>query len=103
VSPQIASARGPDIFYGEVIGLRDVVTFQGRAVDEVKTAFRKSIDDYLDFCASRGVAPDKACSGRLLLRVDPALHRRWVELGADEGESLNNWIASKPGEFTTTT
>ena len=28
-----------ELFHGEVIGLRDVVTFQGRAVDELKQAF----------------------------------------------------------------
>lgn len=92
-----------DIFHGEVTGLRDVVTFQGRTVDEVKSAFRESIDDYLDFCASRGETPNKPYSGRFLLRVDPALHRKLVALSTDEGESLNNWIASRLGELTETT
>ncbi len=91
-----------DLFHGEVTGLRDVVTFQGRTVDELKTTFRESIDDYLDFCASRGETPDKPYSGRFLLRVHPALHRRLVELSTDEGESLNNWIASRLGELTET-
>lgn len=89
-----------DIFHGEVTGLRDVITFQGRTVDEVKTAFRESVDDYLEFCASRGEEPDKPYSGRFLLRVDPELHRKLAELSADEGESLNNWIASRLGELT---
>lgn len=89
-----------DIFHGEVTGLRDVITFQGRTVDEVKTAFRESVDDYLEFCASRGEEPDKPYSGRFLLRVDPELHRKLVELSTDEGESLNNWIASRLGELT---
>jgi predicted HicB family RNase H-like nuclease len=31
-----------DIFRGEVIGLRDMITFQGRTVDEVKRAFRET-------------------------------------------------------------
>jgi predicted HicB family RNase H-like nuclease len=93
---------GADIFHGEVTGLRDVITFQGRTVDELKTAFRDSVDDYLDFCSSRGEAADKPYSGRFLLRVDPTLHRRLVELSADEGESLNNWIASRLGELTET-
>ncbi len=84
-----------EIFHGEVTGVRDVVTFQGRTVDELKTAFRESIDDYLEFCESRGEEPDKAYSGRFLLRVDPILHRRLVELSGDDGESLNNWIASR--------
>lgn len=84
-----------EIFHGEVTGVRDVVTFQGRTVDELKTAFQESIDDYLEFCKSRGEDPDKPYSGRFLLRVDPALHRRLVELSGDDGDSLNNWIASR--------
>ncbi len=84
-----------EIFHGEVSGVRDVVTFQGRTVDELKAAFQESIDDYLQFCESRGEAPDKPYSGRFLLRVDPALHRQLVELSGDEGESLNNWIATR--------
>lgn len=84
-----------DIFHGEVIGLRDVVTFQGRTVDELKSAFTESVDDYLEFCASRGEVPDKPYSGKFLLRVDPSLHRRLVELSGGDGESLNNWIATR--------
>ena len=84
-----------EIFHGEVIGLRDVVTFQGRTVGELKTAFQESIDDYLEFCASRGEEPDKTFSGRFLLRVEPSLHRRFVEPSGVDGESLNNWIIPK--------
>lgn len=87
------------VFHGEVIGLRDVVTFQGTTVDELKQSFQDSVDDYLDFCAERGEEPDKPFSGKFLLRVDPVLHRRLVELSADDGESLNNWIASRLGEL----
>jgi predicted HicB family RNase H-like nuclease len=88
-----------DVFHGEVSGLRDVVTFQGRTVDELRSAFRESVDDYLEFCESRGEEPDKPYSGRFLLRLDPTLHRRLVELSAEEGESLNNWIASQLGHL----
>jgi predicted HicB family RNase H-like nuclease len=38
------------IFRGEVIGIRDVVTFQGKSVKEIEKAFHDSIDDYLDLC-----------------------------------------------------
>ena len=38
------------IFHGEVLDLRDVVTFQGTSIDEIETAFKDSIDDYLEFC-----------------------------------------------------
>jgi len=47
------------IFHGEVIGTRDVITFEGESVAELRQAFQASIDDYLAFCASRGEHPDK--------------------------------------------
>ena len=81
-----------EILHGEVLGIRDVVTFQGRTVEELKKAFEDSIDDYLEFCEERGETPDKPFSGKFLLRVDPQLHRRLHELSANEGKSLNSWL-----------
>lgn len=46
------------IFYGEVIGTRDVITFQGKSAVEAESAFRDSIDEYLNFCAERGRPPN---------------------------------------------
>ncbi len=42
--------------YGQVIDLRDVVTFQGTSVEELGEAFRDSVDDYLEFCGECGKA-----------------------------------------------
>ena len=41
------------IFHGEVVDTRDVITFQGKSVDELETAFKDSIEDYLEFCSKR--------------------------------------------------
>jgi len=82
-----------DIFYGEVIGLRDVITFQGRTVEEVKKAFRESVDDYLDFCTKRGEEPEKPFTGKLMLRIPPELHRKVYVAAKQSGASLNAWIA----------
>lgn len=84
-----------EIFHGEILGVRDVVTFQGTTVEEVKRAFEESIDDYLEFCEERGEEPDKPFSGKFLVRIDPRLHRKLYELSADEGESLNAWLSEK--------
>ena len=46
------------IFHGEVAGIRDVITFQGRTEAELRVAFRDSIDEYLNFCAERGRLPE---------------------------------------------
>ena len=41
------------LFHGEVWDVRDVVTFQGKSVDELERAFKDSVDDYLEFCEER--------------------------------------------------
>jgi len=81
------------ILHGEVLGIRDVVTFQGSSVRELKKAFRDSIDDYLTFCRQRGEAPDKPHSGQFIVRIDSDLHRKANMLASASGKSLNSLVA----------
>lgn len=81
-----------DIFHGEVINTRDVITFQGATVKELKKAFIDSVDDYLAFCAERGEQPDRPFSGRFNLRIDPVLHREVTIEARKSGKSLNEWV-----------
>lgn len=83
------------IFHGEVINTRDVITFQGDSVAELKKAFHESVDDYLAFCVSRGEEPDKPFSGQFVTRIPPELHRQ-VNLAASiAGKSLNAWVSEQ--------
>jgi len=79
------------IFSGEVVNTRDVVTFQGASVDELRQAFEDSVDDYLDFCAERGEEPDKPFSGQFVLRTGADLHRAMFLAAKKSGKSLNAW------------
>lgn len=80
------------IFHGEVLGIKDVVTFQGTTVDEIEQAFKDSVDDYLAFCAERGEEPDKPFSGKFNLRIPPELHAKLSVAAHLQGESLNHYI-----------
>ena len=83
------------LFHGEVINTRDVITFQGKSVQELKQAFRASVDDYLAFCQERGEEPDKPFSGQFMTRIPPDLHRQ-VNLAASlSGKSLNAWVSEQ--------
>lgn len=82
-----------NIFHGEVINLRDVITFEGESVDELRKAFTESVEDYLEFCAERGEAPEKPYSGKFLVRVGPELHKTLVIQARRNGKSLNTWVS----------
>lgn len=81
------------LFHGEVVGTRDVVTFQGTSVAELRQAFHESVDDYLDFCRSRGHEPDRPYSGQFVVRLEPEVHRRVHQAATSQGQSLNQWVA----------
>lgn len=80
------------LFHGEVLGIRDVITFQARTAEELLKAFHESVDDYLAWCAEDGAAPEKPFSGSLSLRATPELHRRMSDAAARHAQSLNQWM-----------
>ncbi|MBI5606418.1 MAG: type II toxin-antitoxin system HicB family antitoxin [Deltaproteobacteria bacterium] len=81
-----------EIFHGEVINTRDVITFQGKTVKEIKGAFRDSVEDYLKYCVKLGQPPEKPFTGKFLLRIPPDLHRKIYVAAKKSGESINAWI-----------
>lgn len=83
------------IFHGEVVGLRDVVTFQGQTVHEIEKSFKDSVDDYLAWCEERGEKPEKAFSGTFNLRIPPDLHAKLAFQAKAMGLSLNSYITDQ--------
>jgi predicted HicB family RNase H-like nuclease len=79
------------LIFGEVMGLRDVVTYQGRTIEEARRAFQESIDLYLETCAEEGIDPDKPFSGKLLIRTEPKVHRALAFCAKARGLSINTF------------
>ena len=81
------------ILHGRILGIDDVVNYEGADVDELEKAFHEAVDDYLALCKKLGRAPDREYSGRIPLRIEGALHRR-IAIAADSvAKSVNSWIA----------
>jgi predicted HicB family RNase H-like nuclease len=82
-------------FHGEVINIRDVITFRGTSVRELQRELAASVEDYLAFCTERGEDPERPYSGRFLVRVPPEVHRAAAIAAARAGRSLNSWVAER--------
>ena len=82
-----------DIFHGEVINIRDVITFQGKSVDELRKAFEDSVEDYLAFCAERREEPEKPFPGRFVVRLSPEQHRKVILAAEKAGKGVDRWVA----------
>jgi len=81
-----------EIFHGEVTNLRDVVTFQGESVKELRKALEDSVEDYLEFCAERSEEPERPFSGKFLIRTTPTVHRELSTYARRKQLSLNSLV-----------
>jgi len=61
-------------FIGRVSGIRDIITFHGESVQDIRQAFEEAVNFYLESCAERGETPNKPFTGRLMVRLSPELH-----------------------------
>ena len=83
-----------EVLHGEVVGLRDVITFQATCVEDLENEFRASVDDYLAWCEQLGQKPERAYSGRLLVRMAPDLHRDLASAAQSTGTSINALVVT---------
>ena len=88
------------IFVGEVINTRDGITFTGRSVEELRTAFRKAVDDYLELSSDIAANTTHPFSGKIAIRVNPTLHRAIAACARREGKSVAAWVADRLSEAT---
>jgi len=83
------------IFHGEVLGIRAVIIFQGKSVDELEQAFQDSVETYLAWCKEREVEPEKPFSGNIHIRISSQDHERLVREAAQRDMNLNAFIVEK--------
>ena len=81
-----------DILFGRVIDIDAVITFYGSSIEEMREAFKESVETYLETCAMKNISPAKSFSGNVRLRLSPELHRESFIKAASSGKSLNQFV-----------
>lgn len=78
-------------FVGRVLGVHDAMDFQGESVSALRAAFHEVLDRRLAEAERTGEPLLKPRSGRLRVRMTPALHARAASAATIAGKSLNLW------------
>lgn len=47
-----------EVFYGKILAINDLISFEGSSVKELKASFEEAVEDYLEICAELGKVPD---------------------------------------------
>ena len=81
-----------DLFHGEVVNTRDVITFQAKTASQLRKALKESVEDYLSFCTERGEAPNKPFSGNFPVRTSPNVHHLLYAISKAKNTSMSKII-----------
>ena len=82
------------LFYGKVLGIRALVSYEGSTAQELIADFHGAVDDYLELCAQQGKAPERAYKGSFNVRISPELHKQAVVAAMAHNMSLNSFVES---------
>jgi predicted HicB family RNase H-like nuclease len=81
-----------EVFHGKILGINDLVSFEGASVQELKTSFEEAVEDYLEMCTSIGKTPDKTYKGTFNVRVPSSLHKQAAVFAAVHNITLNEFV-----------
>ena len=61
---QIVYSEEDGCFIGDLVGIRDIVSFHGDSLEEIRVAFEESVDDYLLTCQEFNRLPQKPVASK---------------------------------------
>lgn len=80
------------VFHGKVEGIKSLISYEGKNIDDLRNDFYESVDDYLNTCNKKGWKPEVPYKGSFNVRVSSELHRKASEKAIEQGISLNKFV-----------
>ena len=99
-SVEFSEADG--IFFGKVMGIRSLISYEGTNAKELVDDFHGAVDDYLELCKEQGKVPEKAYKGSFNVRISPELHRQAALCAAAHQMTLNSFVENAMRKFIIT-
>ena len=63
-----------NILFGKLLGISDLVMYEGDSIESLKKDFQETVDEYYDDCKGLGKKPQIPFSGQLNTRIGHELH-----------------------------
>jgi predicted HicB family RNase H-like nuclease len=76
-----------------ILHIDDLVTTEIDSAAQAQAAFAELVDDYVQTCVDLNKEPCKPFKGTFNVRVTPEIHRQTAMAAADNGQTMNGWIA----------
>ena len=80
------------LFYGKVLGITSLISYEGIDAESLTSDFYASIDAYLEMCEERNTKPERPYKGSFNVRIAPDLHRQLAIISKKNDVSLNTSV-----------
>jgi len=88
----IEYSREDDLLFGKVLGIRGLISYEGKTGHDLENDFIEATDNYLSDCKNEGIAPENPFKGSFNVRVSSELHQKAALLAIQEQKSLNSFV-----------
>ncbi len=81
-----------EAFFGKVLGIKSLISYEGKNASELLNDFHDAIDEYLKECNENNIKPETAYKGSFNVRISPQLHEKIAMKALSERVSLNKFV-----------
>jgi|SRR5690606_28408683 len=81
-----------EVLHGKIIGINDLVTYEGESTATLKNAFHEAVDDYISTCHAVGKPAQKTFKGSFNIRIPSELHKEASFVASQRQMSLNDLV-----------
>ena len=88
-------SKADNCLFGKILGMnKDLITYEGNTIDELRTDFEAGVESYISGCLADGIEPRKPYSGTLNIRIPSDIHGKIAMIAEQTGTSVNAVIRS---------
>jgi len=92
-SGSIEYSEEDGLLYGQVLGIKGLISYEGETGKELEKDFKEAINIYIEDCKEAGKAPEKPFKGSFNIRIPSKLHQKAALLAMETKMSLNSLVA----------
>ena len=81
------------VLFGKVLGMKGLISYEGKTGPALEKDFRHAIDEYLKDCIESGIPPMIPFKGSFNVRINPSLHKDAVLKAEELKTNLNNFVS----------
>lgn len=87
------------LLHGRILGIRDMVIYDGIDVRTLEKNFKGAVDEYLEFCRVEGRTANKPFKGSFNVRLNHDLHKRAALYAEEHNLKLNTVVHDALQEY----